>query len=192
LVHSVFHHAFFPPFFGCQSVYSDQNLKKNKKRAGIEGRSRIVNPSGEPYVDESSGASVHRDGAWMDAERKRIIAREYLTHIGEAKEWIEACIHEELPPITDLEDKLRNGVFLAKLGKFFCKEAVKKIFDADQKEELSLRHSDNFNSFSVACKKVKLPAVYFFELTDLYDKKNMPKVVYMIHALRYFLFYVFP
>ena len=26
---------------------------------------------------------------------------------------------------------------------------------------------------------------YFFELTDLYDKKNMPKVVYMIHALAY-------
>jgi len=26
---------------------------------------------------------------------------------------------------------------------------------------------------------------YFFELLDLYEKKNMPKVVYMVHALAY-------
>lgn len=28
---------------------------------------------------------------------------------------------------------------------------------------------------------------YFFELTDLYDKKNMPRVIYMLHALSHFL-----
>ena len=27
--------------------------------------------------------------------------------------------------------------------------------------------------------------IYFVELTDLYEKKNIPKVVYMIHALAY-------
>lgn len=25
---------------------------------------------------------------------------------------------------------------------------------------------------------------FIFELTDLYDKKNLPKVIYCIHALR--------
>jgi Ras GTPase-activating-like protein IQGAP2/3 len=26
---------------------------------------------------------------------------------------------------------------------------------------------------------------FIFELTDLYDKKNLPKVIYCIHALRF-------
>lgn len=29
------------------------------------------------------------------------------------------------------------------------------------------------------------PQTFIFELTDLYDKKNMPKVIYCIHVLRY-------
>jgi Ras GTPase-activating-like protein IQGAP2/3 len=28
------------------------------------------------------------------------------------------------------------------------------------------------------------PQTFIFELTDLYDKKNMPKVIYCIHVLR--------
>ncbi|KAJ3254482.1 hypothetical protein HK103_007118 [Boothiomyces macroporosus] len=32
-----------------------------------------------------------------------------------------------------------------------------------------------------------LPEVFFFELTDLYDKKNLPKVIYCIHALSHLL-----
>ena len=48
--------------------------------------------------------------------------------------WIEACINEQLPPTTELEEGLRNGVFLAKLGHFIDHEVVplKKIFDKDQ------------------------------------------------------------
>ena len=36
----------------------------------------------------------------------------------EAKQWMEACIREELPAVTQLEESLRNGVTLAKLGHF--------------------------------------------------------------------------
>jgi Ras GTPase-activating-like protein IQGAP2/3 len=32
---------------------------------------------------------------------------------------------------------------------------------------------------------------FIFELTDLYNKKNLPKVIYCIHALRHALFYLF-
>ena len=101
--------------------------------------------------------------------------------------WIEVCIKSDLPAITELEEAMRNGVFLAKLARFFSKESVKRIYDEAGKEPLNLRHSDNFNSFAVACRKVGLPKTYFFELTDLYDKKNMPKVVYMVHALAHYL-----
>jgi Ras GTPase-activating-like protein IQGAP1 len=48
--------------------------------------------------------------------------------------WIQACINEELPATTELEQGLRNGVFLAKLGHFLAPQVVplKKIYDRDQ------------------------------------------------------------
>lgn len=48
--------------------------------------------------------------------------------------WIEACINEKLPPSTELEEGLRNGVYLAKLAHFISAELVplKKIYDKDQ------------------------------------------------------------
>ncbi|KAF8970765.1 hypothetical protein BGZ52_010424, partial [Haplosporangium bisporale] len=36
-------------------------------------------------------------------------------------------------------------------------------------------------------RKLKLPEIFIFELTDLYDKKNIPKVIYCIHALSHML-----
>jgi len=50
------------------------------------------------------------------------------------RSWIEACINETLPGTTELEEGLRNGVFLAKLGHFMAPDLVlmKKIYDKDQ------------------------------------------------------------
>lgn len=41
---------------------------------------------------------------------------------------------EELPPTTELEEGLRNGVYLAKLARFFAPKLVsdKKIYDVEQ------------------------------------------------------------
>ena len=50
---------------------------------------------------------------------QRSVAYEYLCHLEEAKKWMEACVEEDLPPTSDLEEGLRNGVFLAKLAHFF-------------------------------------------------------------------------
>lgn len=48
---------------------------------------------------------------------------------------MEACLGEELPAPTELEEALRNGVILAKVGHRFAPTAVamKKIFDLEQK-----------------------------------------------------------
>lgn len=48
--------------------------------------------------------------------------------------WMEACLDEELPPTTELENRLRNGVYLAKLANFFAPKMVseKRIYDRDQ------------------------------------------------------------
>ena len=47
--------------------------------------------------------------------------------------WIEACIHEELPPTIELEEALTNGVICAKLANFFAPTIapIRKIFDKD-------------------------------------------------------------
>ena len=145
--------------------------------AGTLGRKKLMKKASEPN-DVTSSQS------WMDTERNSIRAYEYLCHIGEAKEWIEACIEEEIGAITDLEEQLRNGIILAKLARFFEPTCVKRIF---QDERLQFRHSDNTNFFFGACKKSGLPELFMFELTDVYDKKNMPKVIYCIHALSHFL-----
>lgn len=51
-----------------------------------------------------------------------------------ALSWMEACLKEELPPPVELEENLRNGVLLAKLGHRFAPSVVplKKIYDMEQ------------------------------------------------------------
>lgn len=48
--------------------------------------------------------------------------------------WMEACLGEELPAPTELEESLRNGVLLAKLAHRFAPMVVplKKIYDLNQ------------------------------------------------------------
>ncbi|RHZ44562.1 hypothetical protein Glove_718g20 [Diversispora epigaea] len=121
---------------------------------------------------------------WADQQRKNIQAYEYLCHIGEAKEWIEACIAEEIDPIVILEESLRNGIVLAKLARSFRPSVVGKIFESPK---LQFRHSVNINFFFDAIRDVRLPNIFRFELTDLYEKKNIPKVIYCIHALSHLL-----
>ncbi|KAF9140975.1 hypothetical protein BGX30_005666 [Mortierella sp. GBA39] len=139
---------------------------------GMKGRIRLTRDDGA------------RGGRWMDQSRKQVQAYDYLCHIGEAKEWIEACICEEIDAITTLEESLRNGVVLAKLARYFDPPSVRKIFEHPV---LQYKHSDNINCLFKAMRKLKLPEIFIFELTDLYDKKNIPKVIYCIHALSHML-----
>ena len=48
---------------------------------------------------------------------------------------MEACLKDELPPSTELEEALRNGVILARVANFFAPEAVpyRRIFDKELK-----------------------------------------------------------
>ena len=47
--------------------------------------------------------------------------------------WIETCINDELPPSTELEEALRNGVILCRLGQFYAPDISPfKIYDRDQ------------------------------------------------------------
>ncbi|XP_026870883.2 ras GTPase-activating-like protein IQGAP2 [Electrophorus electricus] len=130
----------------------------------------------------------------MDERRRQNLAYEYLCHLEEAKRWMEACLEEELPSTTDLEEGLRNGVFLGKLAKFFAPKMVseKKIYDRDQARYkhtgLHFRHTDNTVQWLRAMESIGLPKIFYPETTDVYDRKNMPKVIYCIHALSLYLY----
>ncbi|XP_037308790.2 ras GTPase-activating-like protein IQGAP3 isoform X2 [Pungitius pungitius] len=130
----------------------------------------------------------------MDEQRVQNVAYQYLCRLEEAKRWMEACLGEELPAPVELEESLRNGVVLAKLGHRFAPKAVslKKIYDADQLRYqavgLQFRHTDNINHWRIAMTTLGLPAIFHPETTDVYDKKNMPRAVYCIHALSLYLY----
>lgn len=101
--------------------------------------------------------------------------------------WIEECVGEELGLTSNFEEALRYGVILAKLTKYFSPQSVKRIFDPKMEQELQFRHSDNTNYFFAGCKVVNFPQIFIFELLDVYDKKNVPKAIYCLHALSHFL-----
>ncbi|KAK9369109.1 hypothetical protein V1509DRAFT_621145 [Lipomyces kononenkoae] len=145
--------------------------------AGLQGRIRL-----QKTRDAEISNRISRN--WMDKQRKALQTYEYLCHIGEAKEWIEACIDEPIPEVVELEEALRNGIILAQLAKVFAPQLVKKIFRAPKLQWL---HSNNIQIIFKFLDEVEMPELFRFEFTDLYDKKNIPKVIYCIHALSYIL-----
>ncbi|KAF9259503.1 hypothetical protein L218DRAFT_963533 [Marasmius fiardii PR-910] len=152
--------------------------------AGIPGRLRLSKNRSAPTTPVPSSRLTR--GLWADTQRHLIQAYEYLCHVGEAQQWIEGCLREELGfGVVEMDDGLRNGVVLAKLVRAFQGEAaVRRIYEAPK---LDFRHSDNINIFFTFVRGVGLPECFIFELTDLYEKKNIPKVIYCIHALSHLL-----
>ncbi|KAL9937212.1 hypothetical protein V8E36_003621 [Tilletia maclaganii] len=152
---------------------------------GLHGRIRLARQGPAPTSQlASSSLPYSTNSRWMDTQRHLLQAYEYLCHCGEAKEWMEHCVGEELGAIVDMENEMRDGVFLAKLARKFEPDCVPRIF---VNPKLQYRHTDNTNHFFTFVNVVGLPVFFQFELTDLYEKKNFPKVVYCIHALSHLL-----
>ncbi|KAH8783830.1 hypothetical protein F5882DRAFT_498394 [Hyaloscypha sp. PMI_1271] len=157
---------------------------------GLHGRRRLqrsdtVRP-GKNTVASNKGSGYSWEGRnWMDKQRQFLQAYEYLCHIGEAKEWIEDILQREIPPIIQLEEALRDGVTLAEIVDALYPERRIRIF---RHPKLQYRHSDNIAAFFRFLAEVELPDLFRFELIDLYEKKNIPKVIYCIHALSWLLF----
>lgn len=130
----------------------------------------------------------------MDEKRQRRMAYLYLCHLEETRLWLSSCIEEELPAATSLEESLRNGVYLARLAHFFAPDEVplRKVYDADQsmhrERGLCFRHTDNINHWLNAMRTIGFPEYFFPDPFDLYEKKNLPKVIYCLHALSLYLF----
>ncbi|KAH0562813.1 hypothetical protein GP486_002564 [Trichoglossum hirsutum] len=158
--------------------------------AGLHGRRRLQRTGSVRASNGTVGMSNGRGGNWsggnwMDKQRQFLQAYEYLCHIGEAKDWIEDIIQKQIPPIVQLEEALRDGVTLAEIVQALKPGRPLRIF---RHPKLQFRHSDNIALFFRFLAEMELPELFRFELTDLYEKKNIPKVIYCIHALSWLLY----
>lgn len=110
--------------------------------AGVPGRLRLSRDRA-PSVPSTPLASAgpvplpkSRWGLWADTQRHLLHAYEYLCHVGEAQQWIEVCLGEDLGfGVVEMDEGLRNGVVLAKLVRVFQGEAaVRRIHEVNHLE----------------------------------------------------------
>ena len=106
--------------------------------------------------------------------------------------WMEAVLDEQLPPTTELEESLRHGVHLARLALRLRPDTSRRVYDPELSRYaargLQFRHTDNINLWTQTMQQMGLPQTFIPTTTDVYERKNMPKVVYCIHALSLFAF----
>ncbi|KAI9320617.1 hypothetical protein BX666DRAFT_1852071 [Dichotomocladium elegans] len=111
-------------------------LKQLAVIAGKNGLSGLHIPKITDDAEDVAGRiRLQKDGAntngrGLDNIREKLQAYEYLCKIGEAREWIQDCLNEELDPILQLEESLRNGIILARLARWFTDGVVRRIYTA--------------------------------------------------------------
>ncbi|OBA22096.1 ras GTPase-activating-like protein [Metschnikowia bicuspidata var. bicuspidata NRRL YB-4993] len=110
-------------------------------------------------------------------------AYEYLCRIQAIKNWLQAVLGEPIPQTApQLISHIQNGIYLAKLANILL-PGKKPVYTQDAR--LEFRHTENINRFFRLLKYLDIPDVFHFELTDLYDAKDVPKVWFCLHAISY-------
>lgn len=110
---------------------------------------------------------------------------EYLCRIEAIKLWLGQVLLEDVgKSAVELISYIRNGIFLAKLANVIL-PTQRQVFTNDSK--LQFKHTENINRFFQLLDHLNMPDLFRFELTDLYDAKNVPKVWFCLHALSYIL-----
>ncbi|KHJ30212.1 putative ras gtpase activating protein [Erysiphe necator] len=163
-------------------------VSPTQKVAGLYGRRKLQRSStakGNSTLASNRRLYEWKTRNWMDSQRQLLQAYEYLCHVSEAKEWIERVLQRPIPPIVQLEEALRDGVTLAEIVAALQPEKTIRIF---RHPKLQYRHSDNIATFFRFLADVELPDLLRFELTDVYEKKNIPKVIHCIHTLSWHLY----
>lgn len=89
--------------------------------------------------------------------------------------------------VSEFEQSLRNGYALAHLARSLGASAACRapIYNDPVRH---FRHTENINIFFHFVDEVDLPRIFHFETVDCYDGKNLPKVIYCLHALSHLLY----
>ena len=99
--------------------------------AGVPGRLKLSRKTPAAAAATPLPSSRLTRGLWADTQRHLIQAYEYLCHVGEAQQWIEGCLDHELGfGVVEMEERLRNGIVLAKLvRKFNGTAGARRIYE---------------------------------------------------------------
>ncbi|KAI4292298.1 hypothetical protein PAPHI01_1572 [Pancytospora philotis] len=119
----------------------------------------------------------------MDERRRNTVVLDYLRKLDEAKQWIEGELGASME-LSAFIDALPRGELLADVARRFDGGITGRVHRSEKKEYM---HTDNINMFLDWLGRVKLSRHFFFEVIDLYDAKDIPKVIYCIHGLAHFL-----
>lgn len=110
---------------------------------------------------------------------------EYLCRIQAIKNWLQIVLNKDIPQNpAELISYIQNGIHLAHLANVFL-PTKKSVYTNDRK--LEFRHTENINRFFKLLQHLNIPDLFRFELTDLYDAKDVPKVWFCLHAMSYII-----
>lgn len=119
----------------------------------------------------------------MDQRRRNTAVIDYLEKLDEAKEWISYNLDMTIE-LGKFIEELPKGIWLGEIAKNFDPAIGGRIYWRETKEYL---HTENINMFLRWLRKIKLSKHFFFDVIDLYESKNISKVIYCIHGLANFL-----
>lgn len=144
-------------------------------------------PQQEKDTNETIGSlitgNLPNSSETMDAKRTTSTLRDFLMKLDQAREWI-CTVTKSSMDITTFKEELPKAELLGRVVQEFDPSFATKIYISETRE---FRHTDNIMLFINWCKKIKLRKHFLFETVDLYESKNIPRVIYCIHGLAQFL-----
>lgn len=150
------------------------SFKSSTSSTGSPRRTNL--PAPEPSVLLRSPAN---------STEKSSAGYEYLCRIASIKVWLEAVLNHSITQSpVELIAYIRNGIHLAELANVIL-PTQRTVFKNDSR--LQFKHTENINRFFDLLDYLDVPDLFRFELTDLYDAKNVPKVWYCLYAMSYML-----
>eukprot|EP01132_Coremiostelium_polycephalum_P002039 gene2039-2509_t len=120
-----------------------------------------------------------KDTNRLTAKRRAWDDYAFLYNREEVRSWLELCLEHDFEE-EDLFESLIDGIWLCKLVNIIKPGIVKKIH---RKNSPSYMKLENINFFLCACLELGVSADCLFSPIDLYEKKNLKKVIYCLLAL---------
>lgn len=136
---------------------------------------------------------------WLDNDRDNLKLAAFVCRMVEIKRWIETVLSITIglddSDIDQFPDYLTNGILIAKLANIFGENStlISKVYLGNNgKDDENINYkmtnkqfkfTENIVNFLEFTRHVKLPSLFIFETNDLYEKKDIPKVIACLHAL---------
>lgn len=100
----------------------------------------------------------------VEASFLRRRANDHLLHLNMARRFIEQVTGASVPDdILEFQERLRNGVYLARLARTLAQDDGFLIFDEDQgiyeRQGFHYKHINNIQTFLKYLKRISLPTV---------------------------------